>query len=219
MPAQTEPIIDIFKRYGHPKTFARGERLRHGGLDGEVCLLTKGLGIFTFSDGNGTEHVLSLILPHRTMGDLDALDLRPVGLVAEFIRPSTVLALERNAWLEALRSDVRIMEAYLSSAILEHECCMEGMLSNFTVDLDTRLRILLHAIIKSHYQIRKDYWNPVPISLSITDIAKMVSANRSWVSRTVSSWVEAGLMRKDKRQLLVRSELFATEKLKRLCPE
>ena len=79
-----------------------------------------------------------MINPHR------------VAVQVEFLRPSTVLMVPRERFLEELRSSIELMEIYADLAILKQESALEGMLANFTLELDARLRVLLLSVITSN---------------------------------------------------------------------
>lgn len=72
-PEAPAEVVEIFNRLGRKRTFKKGEELKHGAPDGEITLLLTGLCLYRFWDTQDKEHVLSLILPNRTMGDIDGL--------------------------------------------------------------------------------------------------------------------------------------------------
>ncbi len=72
-PEAPAEVVEIFNRLGEKRTFKKGEELKHGAPDGEITLLLTGLCLYRFWDTQDKEHVLSLILPNRTMGDIDGL--------------------------------------------------------------------------------------------------------------------------------------------------
>lgn len=208
MPPEPDVIRLIFEENGQLEKFPAGSRLMHGGVAGNVYFVKKGLITFGYFDASAVYQVLNLILPGRTVGDLDSLDPAPCGIIAECLKPSTLYVLSHEAWTKAIRSSVESMEAYALSANKKHQCAMEGLINNRTLALPQRLKRLILALIQTHYSLRSEGWNPCPASLTVTDLAKVLSASRPWVSKTLSSWITEGLMKKDGRSLLVRAELF-----------
>ena len=199
MPAEPPVIRKIFEDHGNIVRYEKGSAISHGGKAGSVFLLKKGLVTFGYLDAQEVYRVLSLITPGRTVGDLDSLDQRPCGIIAECLKPSELYVLTHEEWLKNIRSNVEVMEAYALSANRKHQCSMEGMIANYTQPLEMRLRFLLLALIESHYPLKVDGWNPSPVPLSITDISHLVASSRPWVSRTMSHWMKEGLMKKDGR--------------------
>lgn len=208
MPPEPDIIRDIFVRRGTIQHFPAGTRLTHGGVAGSVYFVNKGLATFGYFDASAVFQVLNIILPGRTVGDLDSLTSDPCTIIAECIKPCVLSVLTKEEWQDAIRSSVATMEAYALSANKKHQCAMEGLINNRTLPLPLRLKRLLLALIQTHYTLHQDRWNPCPASLTVTDLAKVLSASRPWVSRTLSAWIAEGLMKKDGRSLLIKAELF-----------
>lgn len=197
MPAEPPEIQEIFKRRGRRIECPAGKLILHG-LDSGVTLIEKGVVVFSFNDLEDHCQIFSLCLPGCTVGDLEPLEPNSIAAAnAECIKPCTVLYVPQAAWLEEIRSSVPMMEAYAKSANRKHWCVMEGMIANYTQPLEIRLRLFLYSLISSHYKVGDREWNPCPVLLTVTDIAKIVAANRSWVSRTLSVWTEQGKMKKE----------------------
>ena len=133
-------------------------------------------------------HSLVWLAPGRALGDLDALNPHRVAVQVDFIRPSSVLIVPRARFLESLRASVEMMEIYADLAILKQESALEGMLANFTLDLEARLRVFLLS--------------------AITELSRILSADRSWVSTKVNDWIKLGDARKDGRKLYLHGRLF-----------
>ena len=208
MPLEPDVIRHFFEEKGRLEKFPAGHKLLHGGVAGNVYFVKKGLVTFGYFDASSAFQVLNLILPGRTVGDLDSLDPAPCGIIAECLKPCTLYVLSHEDWIKAVRSSVESMQAYALSANRKHQCAMEGLINNRTLSLPQRLKRLILALIQTHYALRRDGWNPCPIPLTVTDLAKVLSASRPWVSKTLSDWIAAGLMKKDGRSILVHAELF-----------
>ena len=210
MPREPEEIQAIFRGLGRAAHFSQGRQIDHGKADSPVALVTHGAVTFGYYDRKDRYQVCNLVLPGRTVGDLESLDAEaPYPIIARCIRPTSVLVVDRGPWVAALRSSVKTMEVYAVSAILKHHCTMEGMICNYTEPLEIRLRRLFYALITSCYSLKDGDWNPCPVALTVTEISQIVACNRSWVSRTLSKWIAKGLARKDGRILLLSSGLFA----------
>lgn len=211
LPREPEKLVEIFKKYGREECFPKDGVIPHGGKDGEIALLLDGLVSFAFIDTNSNQHIFAIVLPGRTIGDLDALNPNRTNVLAECIRPSRVLMLENKIWRECMRESVENMELYADLSILKEECILEGTFANFTMELDMRLRVLILAIFQaSGIQIVPGDYNECPLSLTVTEFARIVGANRSWVSTKFSEWCEQGLMRKVNRSIACHGELFAS---------
>ncbi len=208
MPAEPEAIQRIFEQYGRESRFDRGEMIPHGGAEGSVYLIQQGVVTFGYYDREQRYQVFNVVLSGRTVGDLDSLGRRTIPVIAKCIRPTRVLVVGREVWLSSLRASVETMEAYAVSANRKHQCTMEGMICNYTLALEERLRKFFYALITAHYTPKVSGWNPCPVALTVTELARIVACNRSWVSRTISGWIAQRLAKKDGRMLLISSRLF-----------
>ncbi|MDO5532478.1 Crp/Fnr family transcriptional regulator [Sutterella sp.] len=182
--------------------------LAHGGENGTVSLIRKGLVTFGYMDAAENYQVLSILLPGRLAGDMDVLEPTPYRIIVQTLKPIELLTISRDEWLRHLRGSVETMETYTRLANRCHQSVMDGMIANYTRPLEQRLRTLILSLITEHYAVKPSDWNPCPVTLSVTDLAQIVSASRSWVSRTLSAWIEEGMARKDGRLLFFRGELF-----------
>ncbi|MCF0254166.1 MAG: Crp/Fnr family transcriptional regulator [Duodenibacillus sp.] len=211
LPADPQPFVDIFHRCGRPVSLAKGQMLYHGGLEGGVALLLEGLSTFSFVDANGAHRIFALVVPGRVVGDLDAVNASRVAVLAEAIRPSKFLVVPIATWRQMTRSSVEMMELYADMAILKEEALLEGAFANFTLDLETRLRVLVYSIYRNYaVPVPQDpaQWVDCPLQLTVTEIAQIVSANRSWVSTKLSEWTEVGVLAKSGRAMRFRGDFF-----------
>lgn len=212
LPVEPPQLVEIFRRYGREVVHDKGQPLSHGGLTGDVSLLLEGMVTFSFVDIASKSRIFALILPGRTIGDLDALNPHSTRVVAECIRPSRLLVVSNEAYRTALRSSVELMELYADLAILKEESVLEGAFANFTMDLDGRLRALLYSLMCESQVFRTQpeiEWCPCPVDLTVTEIARIVAGNRSWVSTKLSEWTDEGLVRRVGRIMEIHSSLFA----------
>lgn len=188
-PEAPAEVVEIFNRLGEKRTFKKGEELKHGAPDGEITLLLTGLCLYRFWDTLDKEHVLSLILPNRTMGDIDGL----TGTMAN-------------------GKDINIYEKVAQNITFKQESHIEALLACFTLDIDSRLRAFLHSLIKSYYKPNYAGWNPMPVRLTATLIAAIISASRTSVSLTLSDWMEKGWMKRDGNIALFHGSIFTNLK-------
>lgn len=207
-PEEPEPLKRIFRTLGRRLEVPAGALLPYETTEPLVGLLESGLGAFSFTDRQGRGHTFALILPGRVFGDLDVISGRRPNLHGMAIRRSTILILERSRWQAALEMSTELMRVHVRQAIIKQECHMEGMIANYTLDLAERMKALLRSVIESWYPLRTDGWNPLPIALNVTEISRIVSANRSSASVILSRWTDEGLVRRDGRRLILHGSLF-----------
>ncbi|WP_419012103.1 hypothetical protein [Parasutterella sp.] len=74
------------------------------------------------------------------------------------------------------------------------------------------MRAFLHSLIKSYYKPNYAGWNPMPVRLTATLIAAIISASRTSVSLTLSDWMEKGWMKRDGNIALFHGSIFTNLK-------
>ncbi len=207
---EPERLADFFRREGRLVEIAKGGAfLTHGSASGQTAFLLEGLVSFDFVDLNGRQRTFALILPGRTLGDLDALNPTRPNVVVEVLRRSRLLVVENAGFRRFLRESVENMELYADLAILKQECLLEGAFANFTMDLDMRLRALFGSLLRAeHVAPDADGWLTLPVELTVTEISGIVSASRAWVSAAISDLCDRGLMKKAAKTLSCRPALL-----------
>lgn len=208
MPEEPVSLQNFFYEEGVKRKYEKGQFIPHGPDNPQVSLISKGLVVFCFLDYRYQQQVFSLSMEGRTVGDLEAISEKNCHVIAECLKPTEVYAVSAEKYRTFLRSSVSFMEDYAISANNKHQCVMEGMMANYTLPHRLRLIQLFYSILVSKGPLNKGSWNKMPFSMSITDISKLVSANRSWTSTTVNDWISQGLVKKEGSYFWVREELF-----------
>lgn len=119
------------------------------------------------------------------MGDIDGLTGTMANVSAYTIKNSTGLVLPYDVWHSEIRKDINIYEKVAQNITFKQESHIEAL-------IDSRLRAFLHSLIKSYYKPNYAGWNPMPVRLTATLIAAIISASRTSVSLTLSYWMEKG---------------------------
>ncbi len=207
-PEAPPEVVEIFRRRGEKRQIKKGTELKHGAPDGEVTLLLTGLCLYRFWDIEEKEHVLTVILPNRTMGDIDGLTATMANVSAYAVKNCTGLVLPYEVWHEEIRRDINIYEKVARNICFKQESHIEALLACFTLDVDRRLRAFLHALVSSYYKPNLDGWNPMPVHMTATLLGIIISASRTSVSLTLSEWSKKGLTKKDGRVLLLHGKIF-----------
>lgn len=70
--AEPPQLKAIFEQHGVLRKFPKGFIFNHGGTQGNVYFITKGLVFFTFPDPKDKFRVFGILPPDRVVGDLDA---------------------------------------------------------------------------------------------------------------------------------------------------
>ncbi|MDL2060186.1 Crp/Fnr family transcriptional regulator [Mesosutterella sp. AGMB02718] len=205
------PLAAIFEKYGVRRKLPKGHLFTHGGEQGDVSYLVKGMAFFSIPDNEDRDRIFALLPPHRVIGDLDALTEFHLNIIAVTARPSEVLTVSGDLYRREVLKDPKLLYLYTRSAITKEEAHMEGLFANFTFPLEKRLIALFSAIIGTYYPLKPQDWNPLPLNLTTFEIADIVASNRSTISTIVNEWVDKGLARRDGRRLVLHGALFEND--------
>mgnify|MGYP002590288191 FL=1 len=205
---EPEELFRIYAAYGERIKVKAGADLPYSGEDALVCYLEKGLGAFSYLDKSGHKNYFAIIVPKRTFGDLVSLTQNRMCLKGEILRDSTLIILKRKIWEEQVMKSVATLSCYVRNAISKEESHMEGMIANSTLELPERILSFSYALINAYYPPKLEDWNPLPVTLTLTEISRVVAANRTSVSLIISDWIKDGNAQKKGRQLLIHGRLF-----------
>ena len=187
----------------------KGQELLHGGPFGEIGYLLKGLCFYRFWDWNDKEHVFSLILPKRCMGDIDGASCTVANVSAYVVKDGEALFLPYEIWHREITANTKILDIFTAHVVKKQESQIEALLACFTMEVDMRLISLFQALIKAYYPIKPDGWNPLPVQLNTVMLSKIISSSRTSVSLQLSEWANRGLVKKDGKFLLIHGALFS----------
>ena len=207
-PEAPKLVKEIFYAKGKRTILKKGSELLHGAPSGEVTLLLSGICLYRFWDSLDKEHIMSIIPPGRTVGDIDAFCGNIANVSAYMAKGGTGLVLPYHVWHESISANKEILEQQAVNIVVKQESHIEALLACFTLDVEKRLMALFHALIKAYYPPKLDDWNPLPFSLTNVLIAKVVSASRTSVSLILSDWQSRGLFKKDGRIFLIHGNIF-----------
>lgn len=179
-------IKEIFFKYGEKRKIKKGQELLHGGPFGEIGYLLKGLCFYRFWDWNDKEHVFSLILPKRCMGDIDGASCTVANVSAYVVKDGEALFLPYEIWHREITANTKILDIFTAHVVKKQESHIEALLACFTMEVDMRLVSLFQALIKAYYPIKPDGWNPLPVQLNTVMLSKIISSSRTSVSLQLS---------------------------------
>lgn len=209
--APTDPdIVRLFNTCGRWAKLPAGGCIFNGGDRGEIALVLSGLGSFSFQDRHGHNHIFTLVLPGRLMGDVDVLSGDIVNVTDAALRETEVRLVTRDLFLQFLADNPAIQRKHAIGVIHDHESDMEGMIANFTLSAPDRI-VTLFASLIHNLQTKPDSegYYPLEYSLTTIEISQIVSVARPTVSSILNQWLGEGLLKKCDKHLCVSHSLFA----------
>lgn len=209
-PAVPPVIASLYERRGVLQKVKRNQVLKAGGDNPKSFLLVRGLCVYRIASAiKGSSSILSLIPPGRSMCDISAAVDERVNVETVAWRDCVVYAMPPRTLSEEMSKDPEFGKAVLADVTAKEESYIEGMVANFTLDPQSRLRTLFKVLITSYGIPIRDDWTVIPLLLNNSQYGQVVNLSRVSVSRIFSQWEAAGLIRKDRRSISVRKELFS----------
>ena len=90
----------------------------------------------------------------------------------------------------------------------QHEQQMEGMLLNDLLPVDMRLARIIDTLFRARGESLSERLKPVPVPVTVLQLAEMVHADRAFLSRILSKWREAECFERKGRRLLFSRAIF-----------
>lgn len=85
---------------------------------------------------------------------------------------------------------------------------MEGMLLNDLLLVDMRLARIIDTLFRARGESLSERLKPVPVPVTVLQLAEMVHADRAFLSRILSKWREAECFERKGRRLLFSRAIF-----------
>lgn len=202
-------VVQFINENGRWMKLPAGGSIFNGGDAGEVALVLSGLGAFSFQDSHGANHIFSLIMPGRIMGDVDAFALSMVNVVDSALRDTEVRLMHREVFMEFLQNNPDVQAEHSKGMIADHESDMEGMIANYTLSAPQRLTALFESLVVQAKTPCMGGWYELPYQLRVTEISKIVSVARPTVSTILAAWQKEGEIRKEGQAIYISKKLIA----------
>ena len=210
LPTDPPEIAALYRARGTERSVKRGETLKRGGEDAKLFFITEGLtAYFIAEELTGRPRVLALLPPGRAAGDLTAAIENRCNVHTKMITDGKVLVLPASILTEAMRSEGGFAEVLVRSVIAKEECHIEGMVANFTLPPEQRLKVFFQsALTHEGGCVAGEEWWRFPYRLSAELVGEVVNLNRVSVAKILSAWFHEGLAKREGADLFVRPALF-----------
>lgn len=122
-------------------------------------------------------------------------------LTARVLTDTVLRPLSADTFRTFLADDLTIENRTVTALLAQHECAMEGLLLNSLLPVPLRTARLIETLYRAAGQNLNDELTELPYPVTVSELAAMAHAARAVVSRTLSSWIDAGVCRKTGRHL------------------
>ncbi len=198
-PAVPDDIAALIRANGRALELKAGDILKMPGDLHHFYMVEEGVcGYFVAGAVFGHSRILSLLPPQRTVADLSVSTQRRCNIETRAVTARVrAWACPARFFHDFIYSDPKRAEELYLLAVNKHESTVEGMVANFTLPPEQRLKILLKRLIVDSLELPEaETWLPVRWRLTAEIMGLVVNLTRSNVSRQLNLWREAGLTRK-----------------------
>ena len=207
-PREYEAIEKIYYKHGRIHRFTKNSILKCGGECNKLFFLKKGLCCYLVNYNREKPRMMALLPPGRAMGDLTCMTGDIVNVTTYALRDSDVLTLPPDILEKYMQKDFSLAKAVLKTAVAKQECHLEGMIANFTLTPEERLKLFFKVMLAAAGKEEAE-WNVMPLKLKIEEYGLIINATRVTVSRMISRWKEAGLIKKESGSIVVNKVLIS----------
>ncbi len=209
-PREPEEIALWCRQHGTPRKVSKGEVLKYGGEGNRLFFVESGLcAYYIAGELTGAASIMSLLPPGCTIGDLTTTVNTQCNVLSRAIADGVVYVCPPAAYREMLNSSPTLLSLKLRHTIFKEEGTLEGMIANFTLPPEMRLKVLFKSLLLDCADIHEGQsWYTLPYRLSDETLGQVVNLKRQTVSSITSQWRREGLLKKIGHDREVHISLF-----------
>ena len=173
-------------------------------------LIEEGVAGYFVAGVFGESRIMGLLPPGRSVADISVSIGRSCNIETKALTPLKAWACPAKFFDEVVYEDRTFSEVHHRLTVMKFESIVEGMIANFTLPPDERLKMLLFMLTAEEEQdaTRDGTWCTVPYRLTAQELGQVVNITRSNISRQLNAWRKVGLAQKQGRDWQVSDELF-----------
>ena len=181
------------------RRFPRGSFIIRAGEETDALyIILAGRAKVLIPDDDGNEVILAVMGPNEFFGEMGLLDDQPRSASVETMEPCEVLRLTRGAFLNCLRDNFDAAMLIIRNLVKRLREADRKIESLALIDVYGRVARLLMEMAKE----QNGEW-VVEKAPPKQEIARMIGASREMVSRVVKDLHEKGVIRAEKRRIVI----------------
>lgn len=170
--------------------------LRAGERPDALYIILAGRAKVLIEDGEGREVTLTIIGPSEFFGEMSLIDDKPRSASVEALEACEILYISKAAFLGCLKDNFEVAMLMLRSIVGRLREADRKIASLALMDVHGRVARLLMDLAREV----NDVWI---VDTGSEEMARMVGASREMVSRVLKEMRDSGLIRRDKRKIIV----------------
>jgi CRP/FNR family cyclic AMP-dependent transcriptional regulator len=181
-----------------PRSYRKGQLLFVENDPGEsLIILRRGAVAIFRTASTGERAVLSVMRPPTVLGEVSLLDGSARSASAEAIEETTALALSRQAFMELVHANPRILDAVMRSLGALIRRLTDQNADHVFLDLPGR-------VAKTLVRLAGDTQAPmITIELNQSQLAEMAGGSRQSVNQAIGSFANRGWLRTEGRRIVI----------------
>ena len=179
--------------------------LRAGERPDALYIILAGRAKVVMDDGEGREVTLTIIGPSEFFGEMSLIDDKPRSASVEALDSCEILYISKAAFLSCLKDNFEVAMLMLRSVVGRLREADRKIASLALMDVHGRVARLLMELAREV----NDVW---VVDTGSEEMARMVGASREMVSRVLKEMRDSGLIRRDKRKIIVLDRASMDEK-------
>jgi CRP/FNR family cyclic AMP-dependent transcriptional regulator len=170
--------------------------LRAGERPDALYIILAGRAKVLIEDGEGREVTLTIIGPSEFFGEMSLIDDKPRSASVEALEACEILYISKAAFMGCLKDNFDVAMLMLRSVVGRLREADRKIASLALMDVHGRVARLLMDLAREV----NDVWI---VDTGSEEMARMVGASREMVSRVLKEMRDSGLIRRDKRKIIV----------------
>jgi CRP/FNR family transcriptional regulator, cyclic AMP receptor protein len=189
-------LAALFPAIQH-RTYPRHSFMLRAGERAEALyIILAGRAKVVIDDGEGREVTLTFIGPNEFFGEMSLIDDKPRSASVEAVESCEILYISKAAFMTCLKDNSEVAMLILRGVIGRLREADRKIASLALMDVHGRVARLLMELAREVDGV----W---VVDTGSEEMARMVGASREMVSRVLKEMRDGGLIRRDKRKIIV----------------
>ena len=170
--------------------------LRAGEKTDALYILLSGRAKVVIDDGDGREVTLHVIGPSEFFGEMSLIDDKPRSASVEALEACEVLYISKTVFMNVLKDNFEVAMLMLRSVVSRLRDADRKIANLALMDVHGRVARL---IMELAHEVDGSWI----VDTGSEEMARMVGASREMVSRVLKEMRDGGLIRRDKRKIVI----------------
>lgn len=189
-------LATLFPAIQHRSYPRHSFMLRAGEKTDALYIILSGRAKVVIDDGDGREVTLTTIGPSEFFGEMSLIDEKPRSASVEALEACEVLYISKPAFMACLKDNFDAAMLILRNVVGRLREADRKIASLALMDVHGRVARLL-------MDLARDVNGMWVVDTGSEEMARMVGASREMVSRVLKEMRDGGLIRRDKRKIIV----------------